>query len=78
MLRQSRMPYPFPRIDDSLDALSGERFSNLDLVSGHLQAQILDADRPKTAFSCHKGLHQLKVLPLAILMHQLCLTDLRN
>ena len=59
--------YPLPRIDDSLDALSGARwFSTLDLVSGYWQAEILESDRPKTAFYCHKGLFQFKVLPFGL------------
>ncbi|MEW8548369.1 MAG: reverse transcriptase family protein, partial [Candidatus Thiodiazotropha sp.] len=59
--------YPLPRIDDSLDSLSGARwFTTLDLVSGYWQAEILETDRPKTAFSCHKGLYQFKVLPFGL------------
>ena len=60
--------YPLlPRIDDSLAALSGGRwFSTLDLVSGYWQAEMLESDRPKTAFSCHKGFVQFKVLPCGL------------
>ena len=56
--------YPLPSIDDSLDALSSSKwFSTLDLVSSYWQAE---KDRPKTAFSCHKGLFQFKVLPFGL------------
>ena len=49
--------YPLPRIDNSLDAFSGSKwFSTLDLVSGYWQAEIVESDRPETAFSSHKGL----------------------
>lgn len=59
--------YPLPRMDDSLDALSGSKwFSTLDLASGYWQAEISESDRPKTAFSCHKGLFQFKVLPFGL------------
>ena len=47
--------YPLPRIDDSFDALSGSKwFSTLDLASGDWQAEIVELDRPKTAFSSKK------------------------
>ena len=59
--------YPLPRIDDSLDALSGSKwFSTLDLVSGYWQAEIVESDRPKTAFSSHKRLFQFKVLSFGL------------
>ena len=59
--------YPLPRMDDSLDALSGSKwFSTLDLVSGYWQAEIAESDRPKTAFASHKGLFQFKVLPFGL------------
>ena len=59
--------YPLPRIDESLDALSGSRyFSTLDLVSGYWQVP-LDADASdKSAFSTRSGLYKWKVLPFGL------------
>jgi hypothetical protein len=49
--------YPLPRIDDTLDTLSGSKwFSTLDLKSGYWQVDIDEADREKTAFSVGNGL----------------------
>ena len=53
--------YPIPRIDDTLDALSGSMFfSTLDLHSGYWQVKMEDVDKEKTAFSSHVGLFQFK------------------
>lgn len=59
--------YPLPRIDESLDALSGSKFfSTLDLVSGYWQVP-LDADaQEKSAFSTRGGLWKWKVLPFGL------------
>ncbi|XP_067930889.1 uncharacterized protein [Watersipora subatra] len=56
--------YPLPRINDSLDALSGTcYFRTLDLVSGYWQVP-LDAEvQEKSAFSTQSGLWKWKVLP---------------
>ncbi|CAK1598653.1 unnamed protein product [Parnassius mnemosyne] len=52
--------YPLPRIDDTLDMLTGVKwFSTLDLKSGYWQVEIKDKDpkdKEKTAFSTGKGL----------------------
>ena len=59
--------YPLPRIDDSLDALSGaEWFSTLDLQSGYWQVEMDPQDRNKTAFTTASGLYQLEVLPFRL------------
>lgn len=43
--------FPLPRIEESLDALTGARwFSTRDLASGYNQVPVTEADRPKTAF----------------------------
>ena len=48
--------HSLPRIDDTLDALSGAKFySTLDLKSGYWQVGISEVDRPKTAFSFPGG-----------------------
>ncbi|GFS91190.1 hypothetical protein TNCV_2215171 [Trichonephila clavipes] len=49
--------YPLPRIDDTLDTLSGHKwFSTLDLKSGYWQVEIHPEDREKTAFTSGQGL----------------------
>ncbi|PIK34112.1 Retrovirus-related Pol polyprotein from transposon [Apostichopus japonicus] len=59
--------YPLPRIDDTLDTLSGAKwFSTLDLASGYWQVEVQERDRPKTAFVTGSGLFQFKVLPFGL------------
>ena len=59
--------YPLPRIDDSLDALSGSRwFCTLDLKSGYWQCKMAENDKPKTAFTTGRGLFQWKVMPFGL------------
>ena len=55
--------YPLPRIDESLDLVSGSSwFSSLDLRSGYYQVPLAPEARPKTAFCTGRGLWQFKVL----------------
>ena len=59
--------YPLPRIDDSLEQLSGAKlFSTLDLCSGYWQVEVEASDRFKTAFATRKGLFQFRVLPFGL------------
>ena len=59
--------YPLPRIDATLDALSGSTwFSTLDLKSGYHQIALSEPDKPKTAFSCSNGLWQWRVMPFGL------------
>ena len=59
--------YPLPRIDDSIDALSGSSwFSTLDLASGYWQVAIEERDWPKTAFTAGSGLYQFTVMPFGL------------
>ncbi|KRZ65622.1 Retrovirus-related Pol polyprotein from transposon 17.6, partial [Trichinella papuae] len=59
--------HPLPRIDDTLEALSGARwFSTLDFSSGYWQIPVDEADRPKTAFSTPFGLYQFRVMPFGL------------
>ena len=56
-----------PRIDDTLDTLSGSHwFSALDLTSGYWQVEVEAADKEKTAFCTHRGLFQFKVMPFGL------------
>jgi predicted aspartyl protease len=56
--------YPLPRIDDSLEQLSGNAwFSTLDLCSGYWQVELSPEDRHKTAFATRRGLFQFKTMP---------------
>ena len=59
---------PLPRIDDTLDALSGATWlSTLDCKSGYWQVGLAEKDRPKTAFSiAGGGLWQFTVMPFGL------------
>ena len=53
--------YPLPRIDDSLEQLSGNKlFTILDLCSGYWKVEVDEQDRPKTAFATKRGLYQFR------------------
>lgn len=59
--------YPLPRIDASLDQLSGAQwFSCLDLNSGYWQVEVDEQDRQKTAFTSRQGLFEFKVMPFGL------------
>lgn len=59
--------HPLPRVDDSLDALSGATlFSTLDLSSGYWQIQMDDASKEKTAFTTGDSLYHFKVMPMGL------------
>ena len=59
--------YPLPRIDETLDHLSGACwFSTLDMSSGYWQVDVEEKDRPKTAFITKRGLYQFKVMPFGL------------
>ena len=59
--------FPLPRIDDSLNSLSGQAwFSTLDLASGYWQVRLSEDAKPKTAFSTHSGLFQFNVMPFGL------------
>ncbi|KAI5743998.1 hypothetical protein M8J77_024652 [Diaphorina citri] len=59
--------YPLPRIDDTLDTLSGAKwFSTLDLKSGYWQVELHPEDKEKTAFSVGSGLWHFNVLPFGL------------
>jgi hypothetical protein len=51
--------FPLPRIDDTLDTLSGAMwFSMFDVKSGYWQVALHTDDKEKTAFSTGQGLWQ--------------------
>lgn len=59
--------YPLPKIDETLDSLSGASwFSTLDLRTGYWQVGLDPKDKPKTAFITRKGLFQFRVLPFGL------------
>ena len=59
--------YPIPRIDDTLDMLSGAKyFSTLDLASGYWQVPVEEKDRDKTAFTTHIGLFRFNRMPFGL------------
>ena len=59
--------YPLPRVDDTLEALSGSKwFSTLDLLCGYWQVEVEEKDRHKTAFCTREGLFEFKVMPFGL------------
>ena len=63
----SKDSFPLPRIDDSLDALGGNKyFSVMDLSSGYWQVGVHPSDQDKTAFVTADGLYNFKVLPFGL------------
>ena len=65
--RTKKDAFPLPRIDDSLNSLSGQAwFSTLDLASGYWQVRLSEKAKPKTAFATHAGLFQFAVMPFGL------------
>ena len=65
--RTKKDAFPLPRIDDSLNSLSGQAwFSTLDLASGYWQVRLSENAKPKTAFTTHSGLFQFAVMPFGL------------
>ena len=59
--------FPLPRIDDSLDLLSGMKyFSTLDLATGYWQVKMSPDSKEKTAFVTHEGLYEFSVMPFGL------------
>ena len=59
--------YPLPRIDDTLDALSGVMwFSTLDLASGYWQVGLDEDAKAKSAFLADGGLYAWNVMPFGL------------
>ena len=65
--RTKKDAFPLPRIDDSLNSLSGQAwFSTIDLASGYWQVRLSENAKPKTAFATHSGLFQFAVMPFGL------------
>ena len=65
--RTKKDAFPLPRIDDSLNSLSGQAWlSTLDLASGYWQVRLSENAKPKTAFATHSGLFQFAVMPFGL------------
>ena len=59
--------YPLPRIDETLEALSGAKyFTTLDLISGYWQAGLTPEARLKSAFCVRSGLYLWNVMPFGL------------
>ena len=59
--------YPLPRIDSTLDSLSGAQFFfTLDLASGYWQAEVAEEDKEKTAFCSPQGHFKFNVMPFGL------------
>ena len=59
--------FPLPRIEESLDMLSGARwFSTMDLASGYNQVPVSEGDRAKTAFCTPFGLFEWNRMPFGL------------
>uniref|UniRef100_A0A671U0X9 Gypsy retrotransposon integrase-like protein 1 n=1 Tax=Sparus aurata TaxID=8175 RepID=A0A671U0X9_SPAAU len=59
--------FPLPRIEESLDALSGAQwFSTIDLASGYHQVPVTEQDKVKTAFCTPFGLFEFQRMPFGL------------
>ena len=61
--------YPMPRVDELVDVIDrrkGKYFTTLDLMKGYHQVKMEEQSKPKTAFTCHLGLYQYRLMPFRL------------
>lgn len=59
--------HPLPRVDDTLDVLSGVCwFSTLDFSNGYWQVEVSEEDSEKTAFTTGRDLNQWQSMPMGL------------
>ena len=68
--------FPIPRIQETIDGLSGSRhFTTLDLTRAYYQGFVDKDSQEKTAFCTPWGLYSWKRIPLAYAMDHLYFKD---
>ena len=59
--------YPLPRIDETIESLSGAKFfATLDMISGYWQVGLTEEARLKSAFTVRGGLYLWNVMPFGL------------
>jgi hypothetical protein len=59
--------FPMPHVEGQLNKLHGcKYFTKFDLISGYWQIKMTDKAKRLSAFICHRGLYQFKVMPFGL------------